>query len=72
MVGQNLSHQIEFIPVLALHGGEGSTWCFPNAHQVAALIDIHVMAIIEGILIQPPTVFTFRIDDKGERGDIKG
>ena len=24
------------------------------------------MAIVKGILIQPPAVFTFRIDDKGE------
>ena len=72
MVGQNLPQHIEFIPVLALDGGEGASRCFTNTHQVAALVDIHVMAVIEGVLIQPPPIFTFRIDDKGKGCDIKG
>lgn len=72
MVGQNLAHHIELIPVLALYGGEGAARCLPYAHQVTALVDIHVMTVIESVLIQPPTIFAFRINDKGKGCDIKG
>ena len=71
MIGQNLPHHIEFVPMLTLNGCEGAARRFPDTHQVTALIDIHVMAIVKGILIQPPTIFTFRIDDKGKGCDIK-
>lgn len=72
MIGQNLPHHIEFVPMLTLNGCEGAARRFPDTHQVTALIDIHVMAIVKGILIQPPTIFTFPIDDKGEGGNVKG
>ena len=71
MIFQHLTHHVELVPVLTLYCGKGAAWRFADAHQITTLVDIAVTTIVEGVLIQPPAVFTFGIDDKGEWRDIK-
>ncbi len=71
MIGKNLPHHVKLVPVLALHRGKGAARRFTNTHQVAAFVDIHIVAVVEGILIQPPAIFTLGVDHKRIRGDIE-
>lgn len=71
MIFEHLPHHVELVPVLTLYSGKGAAWCFADTHQITTLVDIAVTTIVEGVLIQPPAVFAFGIDDKGEWHDIK-
>lgn len=71
MIGKNLFYYVKFVLVLVLYCGKGVVRCFMNFYQVVMFVDIYIVVVVEGILIQLLVVFILGVDYKCIRGDIE-